>query len=126
MNRIIALSVPALLLVAGAGTLHAQEPPATHLPADHSREAQWVNVAKITLDDAMDKALEKTPGKALSAELKGANGHLLYEVEIVKADDQIMEVLVDAETGRILEARKVNKREGKEGNEKEGRENEND
>jgi len=87
-----------------------------------SDEAGLVQMAKISMNSAIDSALKLVPGKVLRAELENENGYLVYGVEIVKADQQIVDVKVDAGNGRILRTDKD--RHDTEGREKE--ENDND
>lgn len=56
--------------------------------------------AKITLAEAVAIALEKVPGKAVSAELKAEKDELDFEVEIL-VDGKHKEVEIDAVTGKI-------------------------
>lgn len=65
-------------------------------------EAGLAQMAKIPMNSAIDSALKQVPGKVLRAELENENGYLVYGVEIVKADQQIVDVKVDAGNGRIL------------------------
>jgi hypothetical protein len=66
--------------------------------------------AKISLRDAIAKALAKHPGHAveayLEAELEDGKLEVAYEVEIVTAAFEIYEVVVDPKTGAILESEK--------------------
>jgi len=87
-----------------------------------SDEAGLAQMAKIPMNSAIDSALKLVPGKVLRAELENENGYLVYGVEIVKADQQIVDVKVDAGNGRILRTDKD--RHDTEGQEKE--ENDND
>jgi uncharacterized membrane protein YkoI len=59
-------------------------------------------LAKISLDSAMNAALKQVPGKVLRIELENENGYLVYGIEIVKTDHQIVDVKVDAGNGKIL------------------------
>ena len=54
------------------------------------------------MDSAINIALAQVPGKVLRAELENENGYLVYGVEIVKTEHQIMDVKVDAGNGKIL------------------------
>jgi hypothetical protein len=65
-------------------------------------EAGFAQMAKIPMNSAINAALKQIPGKVLRAELENENGYLVYGVEIVKADQQIVDVKVDAGNGRIL------------------------
>ncbi len=58
--------------------------------------------AKIDFHTAIENALKEIPGKLLETELACKEGYLIYEVEIVTEDKNIMEVIVDAGTEEIL------------------------
>jgi uncharacterized membrane protein YkoI len=78
-------------------------------------EAQVAEMAKITLDSAMNEALKQVQGKVLRVELENQNGYLVYGVEIAKPDHQIVDVKVDAGNGKVL---KIDE-DSKEGHERE-------
>jgi hypothetical protein len=86
-----------------------------------SDEAGFAQMAKIPMNAAINAALKQVPGKVLRAELENENGYLVYGVEIVKADQQIVDVKVDAGNGRIL--RTDTDKQDTEGREKEGKDN---
>jgi uncharacterized membrane protein YkoI len=77
-------------------------------------EAQLAEMAKISLDSAMNEALKQVPGKVLRVELENENDYLVYGVEIAKPDHQIVDVKVDAGNGKILKIDQDSK-EGHEG-----------
>jgi len=63
-------------------------------------EAEFPDLAKITIDQADRYAL----GQILKTGLEDENGFLVYGVEVVTADKIIMEVKVDAGSGKVLAA----------------------
>jgi uncharacterized membrane protein YkoI len=65
-------------------------------------EADFPALAKITLDQAVQKALDAVPGRVLKTGLEKEHGFLVYGVEVVTADKTIMEVKVDAGSGKVL------------------------
>jgi uncharacterized membrane protein YkoI len=76
--------------------------------------------AKITLDQAVKAALDKTPGTAVEAELETKP---VWEVEILGADGKVTEVYIDAETGAVIGTdakegvkHREKKKDGKKGN----------
>ena len=69
---------------------------------DKQAEADFPALAKITPDQAVQKALEAVPGRVLKTGLEKENGFLVYGVEVVTADKTIMEVKVDAGSGKVL------------------------
>jgi ABC-type glycerol-3-phosphate transport system substrate-binding protein len=67
-----------------------------------SDEAGFAEMAKISMDSAINAALKEAPGNVLTADLENEDGYLVYEIEIAKADHQIVDVKVDAGNGMIL------------------------
>lgn len=65
-------------------------------------ESEYPLLAKVTLDQAIQAALGSTPGKVLKAGLEDEDGFLVYGVEVVTPDEAIMEVKVDAGSGKVL------------------------
>lgn len=79
-------------------------------------EAGFAQMAKISINSAINAALKQFPGKVLQAELKNENNYLVYDVEIVNADHKIENVKVDAGNGSILKIdRERQDTEGREG-----------
>lgn len=59
--------------------------------------------AKITLSQAIAAALKEVPdGKAFEAETEREDGKLVFEIELLSGE-KVMEVEVDAMTGKVLE-----------------------
>lgn len=58
--------------------------------------------ANVTIDQAIKTALENFPGKVIEAELEKRQGKTAWEVEIVTAEQTIMVVHIDAESGSVL------------------------
>ena len=58
--------------------------------------------ARINFETAIDAALEKVPGKLLEIELKEEEGYLVYEVEIVTLEKDIIEIMIDAGNREVL------------------------
>ena len=65
-------------------------------------EADFPEMAKISFQKAMAQALKEVPGKILSVELKEEDNYLIYEIEVVDKNHQIVEVCVDAGNAKIL------------------------
>lgn len=56
----------------------------------------------LTVDEAIDVALEAQPGKIGEAELDQFEGRPAYDIEVVNEAGEEIEFKVDAETGEIL------------------------
>jgi hypothetical protein len=59
--------------------------------------------AKVTIDEAIKTASEKVAGKVVEAELEMNHDKLVWEVEVVTAENQVMEVHIDAESGAVID-----------------------
>mgnify|MGYP006290452517 CR=1 FL=1 len=59
--------------------------------------------AKVTIDEAIKTASARVGGKVVEAELEKKYNKVIWEVEVVTADNKLMEVHIDAETGTVIE-----------------------
>ncbi|MEN1969504.1 PepSY domain-containing protein [Lentibacillus sp. N15] len=66
----------------------------------NQNQAGWYR--QITIEDAMQIALQQVPGEVVKVELDTNYGVEVYEVEIVTNQGTKYEVEVDRETGRIV------------------------
>lgn len=64
-------------------------------------EAAAPSQARITLEQAVQRALQAHPGQALEAEIEHEHGRTLYVVEVA-TQDKILEVGVDPMTGQVV------------------------
>lgn len=64
--------------------------------------------AKVTIDQAIKTASEKVSGKVIEAELEQKHNKLVWEVEIVTAENKVKEVHIDAETGVVIDVEEDN------------------
>lgn len=65
-------------------------------------KADFPTLAKLTSYQAVQIALDAVPGKVLKTELENGNGFLVYGVEVVTPDKAIMDIKVDAGSGKVL------------------------
>ena len=71
---------------------------------DESKETvEMAAKAKVTIDEAIKTASEKVAGKVVEAELEMKHDKAVWEVEIVTAENKIMEVHIDAESGAVID-----------------------
>jgi len=71
---------------------------------DESKETvEMAAKAKVTIDQAIKTASEKVPGKVVETELEMKHDKLVWEVEVVTAENKVMEVHIDAESGAVIE-----------------------
>ena len=86
---------------------------------DEVKEAiDMAAAAKVTIDQAIKTAAEKVAGKVVEAELEKKHNIIVWEVEVVTAENKVMEVYIDAETGAVIDVEeekpgKAMKHEGK-------------
>lgn len=59
--------------------------------------------AKVSIDQAIQTALEKVSGKVIEAELEHKHKTLVWEVEIVTSENKVVEVHIDAESGAVID-----------------------
>lgn len=113
-GTIIGVVLAALLVIGTVGLRAQQAKHSGSIQIKNGDEATFADLAKISLDSAMNAALKQVPGKVLKVELENENGYLVYGVEIAKPDHQIVDVKVDAGNGKILKIDQDND-EGHEG-----------
>lgn len=71
---------------------------------DESKETvEMAAKAKVTIDQAIKTASEKVPGKVVEAELEKKHDTLVWEVEVVTAENKVMEVHIDAGSGAVID-----------------------
>ena len=70
----------------------------------HQWENHWQHqrYRRISMEQAMNIALQRVPGQVVKAELDYDDGMLIYEIDIRTAEGYKYEVKVDANTGAIL------------------------
>lgn len=98
-TKMITASVLALALGAGlSGFASAQ----SQTEAGNAAELQAVQNAKLSVADAAKGAEAETGGKAMDVAFDDENGQLAYEVEVALNDGTTKEVLIDAQSGKVL------------------------
>jgi len=88
-----------MLLAAGTlaldGTAYGDE-------KEKDRKAEMAATAKVTIDQAVKTASEKVSGTVIEAELERKRNKLVWEVEVVTAENKVMEVHIDADSGAVI------------------------
>lgn len=100
MNRKMTLS--ALLLAAGVATAGCL---AFAKAAGENDAVADLGKARIALSQALSAAEAHAGGRATRAELDSEHGAAAYEVEVVTADNKVMDVKVDATDGKVLSSK---------------------
>jgi uncharacterized membrane protein YkoI len=65
-------------------------------------EAEFPSMAKVSMEQAVNIAQASVPGQVLKTGLEDEDGYLVYGVEVVAADKSVVEVKVDAGSGKVL------------------------
>jgi uncharacterized membrane protein YkoI len=65
-------------------------------------KTEMATAAKVTIDQAVKTASEKVPGTVIEAELEKKHHKLVWEVEVVTAENKVMEVHIDADSGAVI------------------------
>lgn len=97
------ISVTTLLVAAGVATAGGLAFAKTTV-AENDAIADLAK-AKITLTQAVSAAEAQAGGKATKAELDGERGTLVFDVEVVTADNKVFDVKVDAADGKVLSSK---------------------
>lgn len=86
--------VGASLLASGVGVYAAQQ-------GGQENDAAAVATAKITLNQAVDIALQQVPGTATQAEFSNDEGKPLWEVEVYNGTS-VFDIEIDANSGNVV------------------------
>ena len=82
-----------------------------HDGKDKDNESVQASSAKVTMEQAIQTAKTKFPGRVVEAELESEDGALVYEVEIVSASGETQEIEIDAQSGKILGSESENEKD---------------
>ncbi len=70
---------------------------------DHERARALLEQGKIlSLSEIMKQTSSKVPGKVLEVELEEKHSLIVYEIEFLSKQGVVMEMIIDARTGRII------------------------
>lgn len=95
-------SMFALSILLAAGTLAAAGI-AFGDEKEKNGKAEMAAAAKVTIDQALKTASDKVPGKVIEAELETKHNKLVWDIEVVTAQNKVMEVHIDANTGAVID-----------------------
>lgn len=68
----------------------------------NAHRSSFPDLAKVSPVDAVKAALSAINGKLLKLELQNEKGFLVYDIELVGLEKEIVEILVDAGSGEVL------------------------
>ncbi len=114
MNR--KLTISALIMAAGVATAGGLAYAKTSLTENDA--ITDLAKAKITLTQAVGAAEAHASGKATKAEIEGEHGTVVYEVEVVAADNKVFDIKVDAADGKVLSSKQDQTDRGEKNDEK--------
>jgi uncharacterized membrane protein YkoI len=97
----------ALALLVAAGTL-AFTGPASADEKEKNGKAEMAAAAKVTIEQAIKTVSDKVAGKVVEAELAKKYNKLVWEVEVITAENKTMEVHIDADTGAVIHVEEKN------------------
>ncbi len=92
----IRLALAVLILAAGAMTM------LDHVSAEPNKFEKAAS-AKVSIVEAITTASEKVSGTVVEAKLEQKHDRLIWEVEVVTPEKQVMEVHIDAHTGTVID-----------------------
>ena len=74
---------------------------------DHDEAQRLLQQGKVQpLEKLLDNVLTKVPGKVLEVELEEEDGHYIYELEVLRPDNSVVEVKVNAASGELISTEK--------------------
>lgn len=74
--------------------------------SSESNDAEAVTQASVSMNKAIEIALEQVPGNVVGAEFENDDGQALWEVEILAANKEVYELEIDAASGKVLKQKK--------------------
>ena len=95
-------TVFALTILLTAGIFTAAET-ANANDKEKKGKAEMAAAAKVTIDQAIKTASDKVAGKVIEAELEKKHNKIVWEVEVLTAENKAMEVHIDADTGDVID-----------------------
>ncbi|MGE4547449.1 MAG: PepSY domain-containing protein [Desulfurella sp.] len=105
-KKLAALALGGLLLTtSAAGIATASGQLNGSIKITHDNEANYADLASVTIDQAVASALKAQPGKVIKAGLENEDGYLVWGVEVA-SNNQIHEVKIDAKNDKVLKIEK--------------------
>ena len=90
-------------LLASVGTAQARD----HNDDDHERAHRAVQAGEVMpLEQVLPRIAKEHPGQVLKIELEREDGLWTYEVKLLRADGQLVKLLLDARTAKVLRAKR--------------------
>jgi uncharacterized membrane protein YkoI len=99
-NTPIKITAIALIILGGSAAAFADEGNDASKPS--GEEAAFLASA-ISLHDAVQIAEDAGDGRAMSSEFEQEDGIWAYSLEVIRENNQDVEIVIDAATGDVLE-----------------------
>lgn len=96
-----------LAMLLAAGTL-AFTGPVSADEKEKNGKVEMAVAAKVTIEQAIKTVSDKVAGKVVEAELEKKHNKLVWEVEVITAENKTMEVHIDAVTGAVIHVEEQN------------------
>lgn len=105
MGILAMVAVLACLLAVNLAFAEDEDDDVTSASIGISNESslEWPFMAEVSLADAVRIAEEQVDGRTWFAALENENGFLVYDIEVVTTDGDIVDFLIDAGNGAVLE-----------------------
>ena len=94
LNRYITAALFTSVLAGATYGVQAKE--------SETNDALTVSNAKVSINSAIELALQKVPGIAVAAEYENDDGESVWEVEVLAANKSVHDLTIDAVTGKVL------------------------
>lgn len=95
-----------VVVLLGSGTLTVTDSAFGEESAQNKIE--MAAAAKVTIDEAIKTASDKIAGQIIEAELERKHDKVIWEVEVVTAENKVMEVHIDAQSGAVIDVEEHN------------------
>lgn len=118
MKTVMLLSTMTLFVTSGPQPANRPVPP-NHRGVEHRDVRDLVGSARISLHDAIGKALAARPGRVVEAELEGESSaegksEVFFEVLVLTGDDELVEVRLDVQDGKVISSHEADAEEHEE------------
>ena len=81
----------------------------------NSNDADIIKQANVTLYNAVEIALQQVPGSVVATSLENEGGKGRWEVEVLAKNNQVYDLDIDADSGKILKQEKDERDESDDG-----------
>ncbi|MDH4152444.1 MAG: PepSY domain-containing protein [Nitrospira sp.] len=98
MCKALSIKVALAALLAGTGIM-----PLIDQVLAEPNKAEKSASAKVSIVEAITTASEKVTGAVIEARLEQRHDRLIWEVEVITPEKQVMEIHIDAQTGTVIE-----------------------